>query len=259
MKKFIVLSLAITFFALVNTNTASAQVSGHRGGWLLVKSDLVSPLMDWGGNVQLEFVAFRKLTFTIDYNYQNKDIRGNYAHFYKYRDIVYADNLSSSNERSMAHSLMIGLRAYFNRALPAPNGFYIFAKGGAAGIFSKGEFTIAERTFGGNIGEEKSYKFKYGPMLGVKLEFGYGYQFVFFKRMVLDIGVGVNLAFISGAGYEDIDVDGEDVSFDNEGAAYPYAGNILNWGFSMGNFNGGSNVVFAQGFNLHLSLGVLAP
>lgn len=255
----LIIALSIALLAIVNVNTTSAQVSGHRGGWLLVKSDLVTPLMDWGANVQLEFVAFRKMSFTIDYNYQNKNVRGNYAHMFKYRDVVYANNLRSSTDRSMAHGIMLGIRRYMNRALPAPNGFYMYAKGGAAGIFSKGEFSIAERSSGGNIGEIKKYKYSYGPMLGIKFEYGYGYQFIFFKRMVLDVSVGVNIAFISGAGYTDVDVDGENVTFDNEGAAFPYAGNVLNWGFGMGNLNGTSNLVFAQGFNIHLSLGVLAP
>lgn len=261
MKKFIIIALSIALFTVFNVNTTSAQVSGHRGGWLLVKSDLMSPLMDWGANVQLEFVAFRKMTFTLDYNYQNKDVRGNYAHMFKFRDVVYANNLSGSTDRSMAHGLMLGFRRYMNRALPAPNGFYMYAKAGAAGIFSKGEFSITERSFGGigSTGETKKYKYSYGPMLGVKFEYGYGYQFIFFKRMVLDVSVGVNLAFISGAGYTDVDLDGENVNFDTEGAAFPYAGNVMNWGFSMGNLNGSSNLVFAQGFNIHLSLGILAP
>lgn len=259
MKKLLIIAVCSVLLTLGSMFQAEAQVSGHRGGWLLVKTDLMTPLFDWGGNVQLEFVAFRKLTFTIDYNYQNRNVMGNYAHIFKYRDVVYVDNLASSTDRSVAHTVMVGLRFYMNRALPAPNGYYMYVKGGAGRMFSQGEFTIGEDTRFGSASAKKDYTYKYGPMRGIKFEYGYGYQFIFFKRMVLDVGVGLNLSFISGGASVDQDVDGEDVSFNTEGAALSYGGNLLNWGFGLGNFNGGSNVVFTQGFSLHLSLGILAP
>lgn len=254
MKKLLIIAIWSVLLTLGSMFQAEAQVSGHRGGWLIAKTDLMTPLFDWGGNVQLEFVAFRKLSFTIDYNYQNKDVRGNYAKIFNYRNVTRTDKLHSSNDRSMAHTIMLGIRLYMNRALPAPNGFYMFAKGGAGRVFSKGEFSISTKV--GLDEEIKNYTYKYGPMRGVKFEYGYGYQFIFLKRLVLDVGAGLNITFASGAHAVSAVVDDEDVTFRTEGAALSYGGNALNWGFDIG---GARGIAFTQGFSLHLSIGILAP
>lgn len=242
-----ILGLLITIIALATT-LGYGQVSGHRGGLLVIKSDLMSPLFDFGAHGGLELVATRRFTFTFDYRYQNEQINGNLANLGLWGR-GYADT-----EKMISHSALFGVRFYGNKALPAPNGQYWYLQGGIARINLKGELQgfaagspLANPSF-------QTFEWTYGLMAAGIFEWGFGYQWIFFKRLSLDASMGMIIAsvvdneiFIYPADYGVLGPDVIQLSdyYNN------YGGNIYTLSADGG--------LFTYGFSAHVTLGILLP
>lgn len=238
MKRSIYIALLVVFTILF-ANQATAQVSGHRGGWLVVKTDLMSPLLDFGPHVGLEFVAFRKMTITLDYNMQKEFLGGNLIKKDNYEVGRYGEDAYIKS-----NTLSLGVRFYTNKAVPAPYGSHWDVKFGISRMNLHG---LVYDRYGAN---PKEYVFTYGPMGAANVVLGYGYQWILFTRMTIDMGFSLQFNYMAQNVVIDVqedypDIDGEisAIDFTNR-----YGANVINGG------NG-----FSVGLGFHLAIGLIVP
>lgn len=239
MKK-LVFTIVIGLSCLLVASQAQAQVSGHRGGIFVIKTDLMSPLLDWGAHAGLEIVAFRKISFVVDYNLQREFLYGNFLK--RNREFDY-DMRYGEDALMRAHTISVGLRMYSNKALPAPQGSYWEFKLGIARYQISGVLTPDRSS--------AQYTFTYGPLAAGRLSTTYGHQWILFSRMSLDLGFSVNFNMFSYSNqYLNVNETYPGINEEIEVSEFTdlYGGNIWNFGSSLG-----------VGFGLHLAVGIVVP
>ncbi|MCR9066812.1 MAG: DUF3575 domain-containing protein [Cytophagales bacterium] len=228
--------LILIISGLLSGFSAQAQVSGHRGGLLVLKTDLMSPLLDWGAHGGLEVVAFRRMSFTADYNWQREYLTGNYF-------ALMANRQYGDDALLRAHTISLGLRFYTNRAIPAPHGTYLGLKVGVSRYSIEGVIDDSQNL--------QSYQFSYGPLAAGSFGFVYGHQWVLLTRMTIDLGFSFQYNLLKDVSVIEVNelYNGISGTVDVSDFSQKYGGNAYNYNGIQGGI----------GFGLHLAVGLIVP
>lgn len=157
-----------------------AQVSGYQGKRFILSTDLMSPLTDRSFSVHGEVALFRNISFNVDYRRSNKTVD-------PYQTIA-TDELAEGAIKSEV--LHLGMRYYTSNVFPAPYGFYVYSDIGY------GVADIEGQWHGVGFQSGKLYDFKVKNTRVLVLEPGFGYQWIKFSRLVIDVGIGWNITSV---------------------------------------------------------------
>lgn len=222
--------IALFLTLLINPVIGLSQNSGYQGKKFIIRTDLITPILQRGFDVEFDWVAHRHLmiglstAYTADKYLQKiesyKTIFGNYP-----------------STPSQVKDLQIALSTifFFDNAIPAPKGSFAFGK------YSAGRATIT-----GNIFENEFMEFTLSNVRASSFEIGLGHQEVYFDKMTFSFTVGLKFARLNAAVNSDTIYNTYIDSFDEK-----YAPNLASFG-SWGDFPGG------VGINIGAKIGFLA-
>lgn len=185
--------LLCTIFLILDS--VPAQVSGYKGKRLILKTDLASPILERGYNLELESLIFRDLSISLDYSQRSK-----FDHVDRYNEI---DTASFKG-----NTVGLKIRSYLNKAIPGPIGVYscLLIRYGSVDI--EGRFGL-DSQFGQGVENFDDQRF-------VQVGIGWGYQALYKEKLSLDIGwtlVYSHFDLYSQVPYYFINAYGDNVTF----------------------------------------------
>jgi len=233
--------LLIIIGCLLLTPRLFSQNTGYMGRHFILKTDLMYPLFSDGFSGELEAIVLRRLSLTARYTNQNRIKRlseygsGNY--YVGYQEAIGDWKVKSSD-------ILLGFRYYLEPEQPAPKGGYMFFNYG----FGKADFSGRQATGSGDFSSSNSITYYYDVSARNvpvnQYNIGFGYQSIFFRRVVFDFSISYVKSWLSvSAKYES-----ELASLSDS-----YGINLI----KVLGFEGGNYVQPAYGINLNLRVGVL--
>lgn len=182
--------LHLAFFMLLGgIQMLNAQVSGYQGKHFILKTDMMSPILEKGCQTELEWVWGRRISLSIAYKYANhsyiQELAEYYTDFGKYPD---------EKAQMKSQNITLNTRIYLNKAYNAPLGKYVYLQ------HSLGQANISALDYTSGKNEVSIYQID--KVLAQHHEFGLGFQHIFFGKICLDIATGLNLGGLSVKGYD---------------------------------------------------------
>ncbi len=166
-----------------------AQVSGYQGKHFILKTDMMSPLLEKGCHAELEWVWGRRVSLSAAYKYANRsytqELAEYYADFGKYPD---------EKAQMKSQNITLNTRIYLNKAYNAPLGKYLYLQHGF------GQASISALAYTSAKNEVSTYEID--KVITQYHEFGMGFQHIFFGKICLDIATGLNLGGLSADGHD---------------------------------------------------------
>jgi len=174
----------IAILILSVSQSVFAQNTGYMGRHFILKSDLMLPIVIDGYSIELEAVVIRRIALTGKFSKQQRISKlGNstsYANYQGYSEVV-------GNWKSSSVDYSIGVKYYLEPEQPAPKGGYLFVDYGIGKTDLTGRQVVEYLPGYQDIFKQFDVTVKNVPVS--QFNFGFGYQSIFFRRMVADLSI----------------------------------------------------------------------
>jgi len=225
-----------TILLLLCCSLAFSQVPGYRGKRVMLKTDVLAPILDRGFDAEAELVVTRRFSAMIGFKYSGKRFK---QRLQEYKNI----NGSFPDQKAILDEKQIGAGIYYfmDAAIPSPKGKYLFAR------YYYGRSEIEGNFYDQELERLLDYTARH--VRSSKAQLGFGYKEIFLDLITLDFNFGVTLASMNAS--ENLTFDGQNYNFVLDGIAD-------NYGPNLGSFGGwNSNLPGGFGLNINLKVGVL--
>ncbi|MBX7225038.1 MAG: hypothetical protein K1X55_03350 [Chitinophagales bacterium] len=150
----------LTFFCLISSEIFS-QVPGHLGKRFFIMSDLTASYLDRGANVSVEYLLFKGASLRFDYRFLNKPSE------------VYNFNTGATSKFTIHENRFgVGLKKFWRKSIVNP----------PLGGYTEFTYHFGFANFNANNIEYNKVPFR-------NWKLGGGYQYIFKRWLMLDIGI----------------------------------------------------------------------